>query len=66
VSSFYFPVDIHCAPSTNHGDRRESGRKITGGEGGEYEDLSADTVPADFLLGRLTERFQEPGSLIFM
>jgi hypothetical protein len=22
--SFYLPVDIHCVPSTNHGDQRES------------------------------------------
>jgi hypothetical protein len=53
-------------PSTNHDDRCKSGRKVTGGEGDESEDLSADTVPSDFLSGRLTERFQEPGSLIFM
>jgi hypothetical protein len=32
--SFYFPVDIYCVPGTNHGDRREFERKITGGEGG--------------------------------
>jgi hypothetical protein len=23
--SFYLPVNIHCVPNTNHGDRRESG-----------------------------------------
>jgi hypothetical protein len=31
---FYLPVDIHCMPSTNHGDRRESERKVTDCEGG--------------------------------
>jgi hypothetical protein len=34
---FYLPVDIHCVPGTNHGDRRESGRKVASGEGAEPE-----------------------------
>jgi hypothetical protein len=34
VRSFYLPVDIYYVSSTNHGDRCESERKITGGKGG--------------------------------
>jgi hypothetical protein len=32
--SFYLPMDIYYVLGTNHGDRRESERKITVGEGG--------------------------------
>jgi hypothetical protein len=62
----YSAMIISTPEGTNHGGSTDHGARVTGGEGDVSEDLSADTVPLDFSLGCLTERFQEPGTLIFM
>jgi hypothetical protein len=45
--SFYLPVNIHCVPSTNHGDRRESRRNVSGGEGDWILRSFCGTVPLE-------------------
>ena len=51
---------------TNRGGGADHDVRVTSGEGDESEDLSTDTIASDFSSGCLTERFQEPGSSIFM
>ena len=63
---FYLPVDIHCVPSTNHGDRRESGHADHQRRGGLNPGIFQCTVPLEPNSECLTTRVATPRAWISM
>jgi hypothetical protein len=63
---FYLPVDIHCVPSTNHGDRRDSGRVDHRWRGGLNPRIFQCTVPSEASSVGLTELVWGEFSLDFV
>jgi hypothetical protein len=63
---FYLPVDIHCVPGKNHGDRRKSGRADHRRRGGLNPRIFQCTVPLEASSVVLTEHFTTRFTLDFM